>query len=55
MRRLPTGAQGGDDCCHGDLEGPVGLAALPPSEAAAYPLHAELLPTRVTGALLQRA
>ena len=41
MRRLPTGAQGGAGCCHDELEGPVGLAALPPSEAAAYPLHAD--------------
>jgi hypothetical protein len=35
----------------GDL---VGRAALPPSEATAYPLHAALLPICVTGALLQR-
>jgi len=54
MRGSTTGAEGGEWMCNFDMEGPgVGPSGLDP-EGAACPLHAELLPIRVTGALLQR-
>ena len=54
MRRLPTGAGGGDRGCQGDVEEPVGPSGLPPSEAAAcYPIRRNP-PRPVTGALIAK-